>query len=272
MMKFVKYQGTGNDFILLDGKDILGKDKDEVARRVCDRKFGIGADGLLFAEKSEIADIKMNYYNQDGTIATMCGNGLRCFGRHVHETGIVAKDNFTVETLAGVLKVSIKGSYKEIAIELGNQAYKLSYPNLSEEEVGKEKLILEVNGRAYEMYVLFLGTLHGVVITNQEVSEDDASKLCHHQAFPKRINVNFVEVMDIENISVKTYERGVGFTLSCGTGSGASFVITEKLGLTGKEGNVHIDGGRLRVKTGNPVILTGPAVKIAEGEILDEEN
>ena len=271
-MKFAKYQGTGNDFILLDEKDIQGKAKDEVARRVCDRKFGIGADGLLFAEKSEIADIKMNYFNQDGTIATMCGNGLRCFGRHVHETGMVAKDNFTVETLAGVLQVSIKGSYREIAIELGNPDFELSYPNVLEEEAGNEKLTLEVNGRTYEMYVLFLGTLHGVVITNEMVSEDDASKLCHHQAFPKRINVNFVEVIDHENIRVKTYERGVGYTLSCGTGSGASFVITEKLGLTGKEGNVHIDGGRLRVKTGKPVILTGPAVKIAEGEIIDEEN
>lgn len=271
-MKFMKYQGTGNDFILLDEKDIQGLEKDKVARRVCDRKFGIGADGILYAEKSEIADIKMNYYNQDGTIATMCGNGLRCFGRYVHETGRVKKDSFTVETLAGVLQVSIKGSYKEIAIELGNPAYVLSYPNLAEEEAGKEKLVLEVNGRTYEMYVLFLGTLHGVVITKEEVSEDDASKLCHHQAFPKRINVNFVEVIDRENIMVKTYERGVGYTLSCGTGSGASFVITEKLGLTGKEGHVHLDGGRLRVRTGEPVILTGPAVKIAEGEIIDEED
>lgn len=271
-MRFAKYHGTGNDFILLDEEETEGRDLKELSRRVCHRKFGIGADGILVAGKSETADVRMRYFNQDGSISTMCGNGLRCFGRYAYETGRVNKDTFKVETLAGVLEVSIINGYNNISIELGHPNYELAYPDILPEKIGEERLTLEVNGRAYEMNVLFLGTLHGVVITNEEVSEEDAERLCHHPAFPNRINVNFVEVLDRKNIRVRTYERGVGFTLSCGTGSAASFVITEKLGLTDKEGSVHVEGGMLKVRTGSPVILTGPAVKIAEGEIQDEEN
>ncbi len=266
-MKFMKYHGAGNDFILLKEEDIAGLDYTDAAKSLCHRNFGIGADGMMVSEKSEHADMKMVYHNQDGSIAPMCGNGLRCFGRFVHEHKLVEKDVFTVETLAGILNVDVSKGYEHITINLGKPEFDLHYPDVREDIDNGDAVKITVNGHCYEMHVLFLGTLHGVIFTDREISTEDAYKLCHHEFFPKYINVNFTKVLDRKHLEVRTYERGVGYTLACGTGAGASQVMAEKLGLTENGAEIKVPGGDLYAEVLDDVLLTGPAVFIAKGEM-----
>lgn len=263
----MKYHGAGNDFILLKAPDIEGLDYQDTAKKLCHRNFGIGADGMMVAEKSEHADMKMVYHNQDGTIAPMCGNGLRCFGRFIHEHKLVEKDVFTVETHAGILVVDVTRGYEHITINLGKPQFDRHYPDVREETENGEPVKLTVNGQTYEMHVLFLGTLHGVIFTDREISTKDAYELCHHEFFPQYINVNFTKVLDREHLEVRTYERGVGFTLACGTGVCAAQVMAEKLGLTESGALIKVPGGNLYAEVLDEVLLTGPAVYIAKGEM-----
>lgn len=266
-MKFTKYHGTGNDFLLLDEEDVEGVDLSELARTMCHRNFGIGADGLMVAAKSHHGDMGMVYYNQDGTVAPMCGNGLRCFSRFIHENRLVEKDSFLVETLAGVLPVDVSEGYEKIRIGLGKPEHHLHLPHVREELFGDFPIKIRVNGNPYVMYVLFLGTLHGVIFTEKEVSLEDAHGLCHHEFFPKNINVNFTRVLDRENLSVRTFERGVGFTLACGTGVCSAQVTSRRLGYTEDKVRIETPGGALWVEDQGEVYLTGPAVFIAKGEM-----
>lgn len=266
-MKFTKYHGTGNDFLLLKEEDVKGLDLSELARTMCHRNFGIGADGLMVAANSKHGDMRMIYYNQDGTVAPMCGNGLRCFGRFIHENRLVEKDSFLVETLAGVLPVDVSEGYQRIRIGLGRPKYHLQDPDVREDLDGMKPKRLTVNGNDFEMHVLFLGTLHGVIFTEKDVSLEDAEGLCHHEFFPKNINVNFTRVLDRENLSVRTFERGVGFTLACGTGVCAAQVTSRRLGFTEERVRIETPGGSLWVEDQGEIYLTGPAVFIAKGEM-----
>ncbi len=260
-MEFYKYHGTGNDFILIDGAGIAEEHIPELVRALCHRKFGIGADGLMMAGESDCADIKMRYWNQDGSVAPMCGNGIRVFTRYVTETGRIDKTKFKVETLAGIMHVEILSPYDKVSVELGLPRFQLK-----KLEAGNSgQVSLTVNGHPYDLELLFLGTLHAVVLGTCEVPEADADALCHHSFFPGRINVNFVEVVDREHIKVSTYERGVGYTLACGTGAASSQVIAHKNNLTNALVEVETEGGLLIAEIGSTVKLTGPAVRIAKG-------
>ena len=262
-MNVIKYQSTGNDFILFKGPI---KNPSKFAMQVCDRHFGIGADGILFSTASKVADIKMNYYNADGSIAPMCGNGLRAFAHFVTTEGLIKKPNFVVETLAGLMKVK-KVNATTFALDLGVATYALSTPNLKEKTTKLTKLSLKVEGKNYQLIPLFLGTLHGIVLV-KDVSKIDVlnlgDKLCHHPMFPKYINVNFVEVVNKNFIKVKTYERGVGPTLSCGTGVSSSVNVTSALGLTTNKVKVEVPGGELMIEVKDTTILTGPTKVIAK--------
>lgn len=259
MIHFEKYHGTGNDFIFV--KDVQ-EDLSVLAKRLCHRHFGIGADGLMIASPSEVADIKMTYYNSDGSHATMCGNGLRCFSQYVKDNNLVNKDHFLVETDAGILPVSIEND--GVRIQLDRERRNL---------INTESLIpmidlkpIEIDG--IEMIGLFLGTLHAIVFVQDfETIEILGPKLTTHSNFPSQINVNFVRVIDKNHIEVRTHERGAGWTLSCGTGVSASGVVTYVLGLS--ESMVHVKtlGGNLVVKClDNGIELKGPAEWIARGE------
>ncbi|HSL85389.1 MAG TPA: diaminopimelate epimerase, partial [Bacteroidales bacterium] len=228
---------------------------------------GIGADGLMVAEKSDHADMKMIYHNQDGTIAPMCGNGLRCFGRYIHEHKLVDKDKFTVETLAGILPVDVSKGYDRITIGLDSPEFDLSYPDVRKSVKDGGPVELNVSGKTYEMHVLFLGTLHGVIFTDEKISPEVAHGICHHEFFPKAINVNFTKVKDRKNISVRTFERGVGYTLACGTGVCAAQVMASRLGYTENGVHVKAEGGNLYVEDLGEIYLTGPAAFIAKGEM-----
>lgn len=266
-MKFTKYHGTGNDFILLREEDLEGREESETARVLCHRNYGIGADGLLIVKASSVADLKMAYYNQDGSIAPMCGNGLRCFARFAHENQMVTSHQFQVETLAGILPVDVSSGYERIRIGLMKPSFHLTSPHVRRALTEGEILSLTVNGRSYDLHVLFLGTLHAVVFTEEDVPYEDADGLCHHDFFPQDINVNFVKVESEDAIRLVTFERGVGYTLACGTGAASAQVTAHKLGFTKPSARVLVDGGILQVSVEDQVYLEGAAVCIAKGEM-----
>lgn len=261
-MQLYKYHGTGNDFILIEKAALTEEEIPELVRKLCHRQFGIGADGLMLAEPSAVADIKMRYWNQDGSVAPMCGNGIRVFTRYCVETGKLSKTAFAVETLAGIMPVEIIAAFDEIAVELGQPRFTLT----KAEANGSGRVSLQVNGRVYDLDLVFLGTLHGVVFTDHDINEDDARALCQHRYFPGGINVNFVQVLDHQHLRMKTYERGVGFTLACGTGAASAQVIAYQQGLTEPQVVIETPGGLLQVEIGQGVRLTGPAVRIMKGE------
>jgi diaminopimelate epimerase len=262
-MEIYKYQSTGNDFILLKGP-LTNPSK--FAINVCDRHFGIGADGILFSTPSKVADIKMNYYNADGSIAPMCGNGLRAFAHFVTTHKLVSKKEFVVETLAGLMKVK-KLNANSFSLDLGKPTYALKTPNLKIPTTKLTKLNLKIDNQNIELYPIFLGTLHGIVFVKNLDKIDVLSlgdKICHNPMFPKYINVNFAQVINKNFIKVKTYERGVGPTLSCGTGVSSTATVAHALKLTGNKVKIEVPGGSLLVEVKDTTILTGPTQVVAK--------
>ena len=260
MHNIYKYEATGNDFILIKDQP---KDPSKFAKMVCDRHFGIGADGILFPSESKSADIKMNYYNADGTVAPMCGNGIRAFSKFLHDQKIFDKEKLLIETLAGLMIVTKENELYEV--NMGKAQTKLNDPDVLKPQKDLEMVTLKVDKHLVDVYILNLGTLHTIVLTNDLNQYDDiADKLCHHEFFPNRSNINFVKVIDKDHITLKTYERGVGWTLSCGTGSSASQYLTHNLGLTNDLVDIKVPGGQLKVRIKNEnVYLKGPAQLIA---------
>jgi diaminopimelate epimerase len=253
MIRFEKYHGTGNDFILIEPSLL---DSRLLAKRLCDRHFGIGADGIMIPHPSDIADIKMEYINSDGSPAPMCGNGLRCFVRYGLNHGLLAKGPLTVETMAGVIDVDAQDEL--ISLNLGQPTLDLDH----EYVIDNHEVIID----GLTLHTLFLGTLHAIIIVDETLDiRSLGEKLTYHPRFPQAINVNFVTVIDRNTIRVTTHERGAGWTLSCGTGSAASAYMTNLLDLTEDEVRVITAGGALVVNTTEDVILAGPAVKIASG-------
>lgn len=261
-MYFEKYHGTGNDFILIKNEV---EDPAILASKICNRHFGIGADGLMFPSKSNIAAIKMNYYNSDGSIAKMCGNGIRCFAKFVFHHNLVDSSEFDIETLDGVKRVSIDGNSVSV---------KLNVPNIN---IKTDELSKEVNGllpfdfNGVTGYILTVGTMHAVIYLDENPNidpkqfKDDIQK---HEIFLNQANVNFIKVLNEDTIYVETYERGAGWTLSCGTGATASAYhafLHQK--VEKKSIKVLVPGGNLHVLVENDhVYLIGPAEKIASGE------
>jgi diaminopimelate epimerase len=268
-MKLSKYQSTGNDFILAVGPiENIG----QIAQKVCDRHFGIGADGLMVAYPSTKADVQMVYYNSDGSIAPMCGNGLRAFTHFVFHQGLVSKRSFEVETLAGNMNVQIEDEHN-VSISLNAPIFKLTKPHVLKDVNDLNPVQLKLNNEIVSLHVLMLGTLHGIVIVNDLTHIDVntlGSLICHHSFFPEFINVNFVEVLNNQHIKVKTFERGAGPTLSCGTGVASSAVVTQHLGLTLSKVQVTVPGGSLEVEVSESIILRGPTQLIAHIDYLGD--
>lgn len=262
-MRFEKYHSTGNDFLLTIGPiDEIS----QVAKDVCDRRFGIGADGILVAYPSMKNDIRMVYYNSDGTEAPMCGNGLRAFAHFVFHQGLIDQKDFVVETLAGPMQVHLLNE-DFISIHLGKPQFNLSQPHVKASMKTDEPVQISIDTVDYQVHALFLGTLHGVVFVDHYSNglvERIGDLLCHHPLFPQNININFVRIIDPSNIEVRTYERGVGPTLSCGTGVSSSAVVAHIYKGLSSILDVKVPGGTLKVEvTTDDVILTGPTKWVA---------
>lgn len=275
MLKFKKMHGAGNDFILIKHIED-GYDYQTLAKKVCSRNFGIGADGLMVAGKSEIADVKMNYFNSDGSIGEMCGNGIRCFSKFVYEEGIVNVTDFSVETLAGIKHVvlsKLDDVVQTVKVSMGHIDFE---PKHIPVDTSKDRFIKEhivVQGRDIELSTVLMGVPHTVILSDKlDKSEllELGPKIEKDPLFAKGTNVNFVEVVDKRTIKVDTWERGAGNTLACGTGACASAFIARELKGLDSVIKAILPGGVLTIYIeGTEIFMEGPAVNIAVGEFID---
>lgn len=262
-IEFTKMHGIGNDFIIL--KDPLDfREYSRWAKNICHRRFGVGADGFMAVEKSEKADVKMVYFNSDGSLANMCGNGLRCFSKYVFDNGTVKDRHFTVETLDGMKTVEItetdgEGLAEKIKVDMG--WYQLNFLTKS----------LEVSGETLELGSLLLGVPHGVLFEktlSTKRLKTMGPLLEKHPLFEEGTNVNFAEVLDRENVNIKTWERGCGYTLGCGTGMTSVVVLGNLLGKLSKRVKAHSPGGTLEIEVldrEKRITMEGPGKTICTG-------
>ncbi len=273
-MKFWKLQGIGNDFIAIDGRfDNIDTDNyGELAKKVCHRRFSVGADGLLVVKNSDVADVEMVYYNSDGSRAHMCGNGIRCFVKFVYDNNIVNKEEFDVYTLDGIKKIKInlkENRIDTVKINMGSGSFKSYDIPVNDEDDTFINKTVKVLDKEFTISSMLMGVPHTIVFVD-EFDMDEVHKygslLEKHEKFPKKTNVNFVKVLDEENIIVRTWERGCGYTLGCGTGITASVIISNYLGKVGKSVNVTSEGGSIKIDLEEDfAYMTGNAVKICEG-------
>ncbi|MBD5472421.1 MAG: diaminopimelate epimerase [Lachnospiraceae bacterium] len=277
-MKFTKMHGCGNDYIYVDGnkEQIAAEDKPELVKRLSDRHFGIGGDGVIFINPSKEADFEMEMYNMDGTRAEMCGNGIRCVAKFVYDKGLTNQRNVSIVSCGKVkyLELNVEnGKVSTVKVNMGAPVLKASdIPVIADgEEVISEQI--EVGGEIYKMTCVSMGNPHAVVFVKDVASlplEEIGPMFENHVRFPKRINTEFVKVLDSETIEMRVWERGTGETLACGTGACASAVACVLNGLTGEEVTVKLLGGNLQIRwdrSENLVYMTGPASTVFEGEI-----
>ena len=275
-MEFIKVHGLGNDFILLEQAAYEGRDLAKLAIRLCDRHTGIGADGLLLvaAPGREDADIRMRIINQDGSEAEMCGNGIRCFARYVFEQGLVSGTEFRVETKAGVMvpHISVEdGRVKDVKIDMGKPALERQAIPMdgSAGTVLAEKLVLE-DGSSYAITSMFMGVPHTMVFVDSlgdELVSSVGRRIEKNPVFPQGTNVNFVVIHGRSEIEVRTWERGAGATLACGTGCCASAVAACLNGYTDRNVTVQVQLGSLQIQyaADETVWMSGPAEIVYRG-------
>ncbi|MBQ9927468.1 MAG: diaminopimelate epimerase [Lachnospiraceae bacterium] len=279
-MKFTKMQGCGNDYVYVDGakEQIPQEKKAELVRRLSDRHFGIGGDGVIFINPSEETDFEMEMYNMDGSRSEMCGNGIRCVAKFVYDKGLTDKTNISIISGGTVryLELTIEdGKVSTVKVNMGAPILKAAdIPVVSEDEDGQVIAgKIEVDGEEYEMTCVSMGNPHAVVfmddIENLEI-EKIGPKFENHVRFPRRTNTEFVKVVSRDYVEMRVWERGTGETLACGTGTCATVVACILNGLTDDEVTVKLLGGNLKIKwdrEANLVYMTGPAVTVFEGEI-----
>lgn len=277
MMRFWKMHGLGNDYVVIDNRDekISEKKASEYAKKLCERRFSIGADGLLLVSNSKVSDVKMRIFNADGSEAEMCGNGIRCFAKYCYENGVVKKTEFSVETLSGVKQVWLTVKDDEVQtvkVDMGAPKWeRSSLPMVGEGTCINE--ILEVDGEPYKVTCLSMGNPHCVTFVENvdEFPVDYVGPIIeNHAAFPKRTNVGFVQILNRNELKVRVWERGCGETLACGTGTCAAVAAANKLGKVGNKVTVHVLGGDLQVEVGKTLFLSGAAEKVYEGTLFKE--
>ena len=275
MIPFTKMHGLGNDFVLVESRHLEGVDVAEAARRMCERHTGIGADGLLIVTPSKRADIGMRIINRDGTEAEMCGNGIRCLARYAYDCDLVKEECFCVETLAGILRPRLgfgrDGEVLCVEVDMGAPVLERAMIPMTGPKGRVLDEPLDTNMGAVRLSMVRMGVPHAVVFVDGigDVGVETLGRAVEtHPAFPERTNVNFVEVLGEGEIAVRTWERGAGATLACGTGVCASAVAANLLGRTQKKVRVRLELGALEItleKDGR-VLMKGPAQYVFEGE------
>jgi diaminopimelate epimerase len=276
MINFWKMHGLGNDYIVIDNRDgkIAEDQATDVAKRLCERRFSVGADGVLLVYNSRTADVRMRIFNADGSEAEMCGNGIRCFAKFCYENGVVKKAEFNVETLAGIRHVWL--TQKDDAVELvkvnmGSANWERK--NLPMKGTGQcinEDLRID-DDETYKITCLSMGNPHCVIFV-ENVSEFPVEYIGPmietHEMFPNRTNVGFVQVLNKKEVKVRVWERGCGETLACGTGACAAVAAANRLGKVANKVTVNVLGGDLQVDVAESVFLSGAAEKVFEGKLF----
>ena len=275
-MKFTKMQGLGNDYVYVNCFEEKIENPPAVARYVSDRHFGIGSDGLIMINPSEVADFEMEMYNADGSRGEMCGNGIRCVAQYVYDYGLTDKTQISVETLGGIkyLDLTVEdGKVVLVKVDMGKPELKSDLiPIISENEKVIDEPI-EVDGQVYHMTGVSMGNPHTVIYVD-DVKNLDLEKIGpkfeNHERFPKRINTEFVHCIDRNTVEMRVWERGSGETLACGTGACAVAVASILNNLTDTRVTVKLLGGDLQIewdREKNHVFMTGPAKVVFDGVI-----
>lgn len=275
-MIFTKMEGCGNDYVYVDctGKEL--ENPAEVAKKVSDRHFGIGSDGLILIKSSDRADFFMEMYNADGSRSPMCGNGIRCVGKFVYDKGLTDKKSISIDTLAGIKYLDfnvIDGKVATVKVNMGNPILVPSQiPVVSDSETVVNEIIT-VGNKEYRMTCVSMGNPHAVVFVD---SVDDfpvetvGPLFENHERFPERVNTEFVEFVDRTHLKMRVWERGSGETWACGTGTCATVVAAVLNGLCDTDVEVKLLGGTLRItwdREKNLVYMEGPAKTVFEGEM-----
>lgn len=280
-MKFTKMHGLGNDYVYVDCTNNKNKidSPSELSKMVSDRHFGIGSDGLILIKDSDICDFKMSMFNADGSEAEMCGNGIRCVAKYVYDFGLTNKDEITVETLAGVKKLKLNvenNKVKTVTVDMGEPILdKDKIPVISDEDIVKN-LKIRVLDREFVFTCVSMGNPHAITFID-DVDNFDIDKygkvVESDEHFPNKTNVEFIEIVDRNNIKMRVYERGSGETLACGTGACASVVASYLNGLTDRKVKVKLLGGTLDIEyneDNNHIFMTGSATTVFNGEFEEE--
>lgn len=286
---FTKMHGLGNDFVLIDARGLALPDLPELARNLCHRRFGIGADQMLLLYKSEVADFRMRVFNADGSEVEMCGNGIRCFAKYVWDKGLSGKDVLDVETFAGIIRPErvdglVRVDMGEPVLEPELIPVRISQEsdnrrqmdNNPESRIQNSKFVidypLQIDGSEFRITCVSMGNPHAVIVVDNVATFPVTyygPMIENHHIFPNRANVEFIEVMNSGELKMRVWERGSGETMACGTGASAAAVASHLKGLTGKRTTVHLAGGDLLIESGddNHVYMTGPAEEVFTGDI-----
>ena len=280
MIKFTKMHGLGNDYVYMDAIHQHIEKESSLAQFVSNRHFGIGSDGLILICKSDVADFKMRMFNADGSEAEMCGNGIRCVGKFVYDKGLTNKTQVTIETLAGIkiLQLNVEnGKVKTVKVDMGEPILEPKKIPVISEEKPVRNLELKAEDKEFKFTCVSMGNPHAITIvdnTKEFDVERYGKQLEIDKAFPNKTNVEFIEIVDKNHIKMRVWERGAGETLACGTGACASVVACVLNKLTENIVNVELLGGTLEIewnREDNHVYMTGPAVTVFEGELLQKE-
>lgn len=264
-MRFTKMQGIGNDFVVVDGFQFPElPDPAVLSRAVCDRHFGVGADGLIWMVASDCADARMRIFNSDGSEPEMCGNGIRCAAKFLRDAGL-AGEKMKIETLAGVLTIEMNGD--DCTVDMGRPCMD---PKRIPVAAADNRVILDVGGRPLRFFCVSMGNPHAVTFDFYPDDEEFlrlGPALESHPVFPAKANIEFCRVRDGE-IDVRVWERGDGPTLACGTGACATLTAAARQGLTGRESRVNLPGGALSIRwaENDHLFMTGPAKTVFVGE------
>lgn len=276
LLKFYKMQGIGNDYVYINcfEKDI--ENPSDLSKKVSDRHFGIGSDGLILLRPSNIADLKMSMFNADGSEGKMCGNGIRCVGKLSHILGITHSENITVETLSGTKQLKLNvvdGSVESVRVNMGAPLLEREKIPVIYSEPRMVNAPITVGGISYNITCVSMGNPHAIIFT-KEIDKIDIEKVGplfeKNDIFPESVNTEFVEVLGKNDLKMRVWERGSGETLACGTGACAVAVAAGINGISprGEDINVHLRGGTLKINWGNDSVwMTGPAELVYTGKI-----
>jgi len=282
---FTKMHGLGNDFILINCiDDVCPSDPETFSRRLCDRRFGIGADQLLFLHPSDKADFKMRILNADGSEVEMCGNGIRCLAKYIWDRNLSDKEILNIETIAGIIRPEKAGNL--VRVDMGEPIFEperipISISSTFKVQSSKENISnliidypLQIEDKEFKITCVSMGNPHAIIV----VDDVDSFPVTYygpmiekHPLFPKKTNVEFIEVPASDEIRMRVWERGSGETMACGTGASAVAVASNIKGLSNRNVTVHLLGGDLLIEwaVNNHVYMTGPAVEVFEGIIAN---
>ena len=281
VINFTKMHGIGNDYVYINDTESIIKNPNELSKKISDRHFGIGSDGLILIRNSDIADFKMSMFNADGSEAQMCGNGIRCVAKYVYDNKLTNKKSLKIETLAGIktLELNVQdGEVFEVTVDMGEpilEPRKIPVNSNLKEFINQE---IKVNDTNYFATCVSMGNPHTIIF----VKDVDKFRVCeigkeienNKELFPQKTNVEFIEVLDAHNLRMRVWERGSGETLACGTGACASLVAGHLNNLCKSQAFVYLKGGILNIKWDkktNHIFLTGGATKVFDGNFTINE-